>query len=181
MRSLLGQFINGDNVGSLGTNRVLKFEPITNGTSRYHTIRSSRNPAPKLQCPPIEFDMVWHVIPQRDPQPLNVCVESVLTGGKGPMETSEYIVNTLKALVQFTQPFLTRYILGTFRMLLCYLPNMFPKYFHHMPSGHMLRTLSHFGYILITLAHCKCIQHEPNFFQFDYHVIFGCMLGTFEE
>jgi len=29
------------------------------------------------------------------------------------METSEYIVNTLKTLVQFTQPFTTRYILGT--------------------------------------------------------------------
>jgi len=40
------------------------------------------------------------------------------------METSEYIVNTLKTLVQFTQPFTTRYILGTFQMLLCHLPNM---------------------------------------------------------
>jgi len=40
------------------------------------------------------------------------------------METSEYIVNTLKTLVQFTQPFTTRYILGTFEMLLCYLSNM---------------------------------------------------------
>ena len=50
-----------------------------------------------------------------------------------------------------------------------------------MPNGHMLRTLGHFGYILITLAHCKCIQHEPNFFHFDQHVIFGCILGTFEE
>jgi len=37
------------------------------------------------------------------------------------METSEYIVNTLKALVQFTQPFPTRYILGTFQMSLCHL------------------------------------------------------------
>jgi len=44
--------------------------------------------------------------------------------GRGPMETSEYIVNTLKTLVQFTQPFTTRYILGTFEMLLCYLSNM---------------------------------------------------------
>ena len=44
--------------------------------------------------------------------------------GRGPMETSEYIVNTLKTLVQFTQPFTTRYILGTFQMLLCYLSNM---------------------------------------------------------
>jgi len=42
------------------------------------------------------------------------------------METSEYIVNTLKTLVQFTQPFTTRYILGTFQMLLCYLSNMLP-------------------------------------------------------
>jgi len=40
------------------------------------------------------------------------------------METSEYIVNTLKALVQFTQPFPTRYILGIFEMLLCHLSNM---------------------------------------------------------
>jgi len=46
--------------------------------------------------------------------------------GRGPMETSEYIVNTLKTLVQFTQPFTTRYILGTFKMLLCHLPNMLP-------------------------------------------------------
>ena len=36
--------------------------------------------------------------------------------GRGPMETSDYIVNTLKTLVQFTQPFTTRYILGTFQM-----------------------------------------------------------------
>ena len=36
--------------------------------------------------------------------------------GRGPMETSDYIVNTLKTLVQFTQPFTTRYILGTFEM-----------------------------------------------------------------
>jgi len=95
--------------------------------------------------------------------------------GQGPMETSEHIVNTLKALVRFTQPFPTRYILGTFEMLLCYLPNMlslitfkmvvqmFPKYFQHMPSGYMLRTSDHFGYILITLAH------------------FGHMLETFVE
>jgi len=61
------------------------------------------------------------------------------------------------------------------------LSEMFLKYFQHMPNGHMLRTLGHFGYILITLAHCKCVQHEPNFFHFDQHVIFGCMLGTFEE
>jgi len=40
------------------------------------------------------------------------------------METSDYIVNTLKTLVQFTQPFTTRYILGTFEMLLCHLSNM---------------------------------------------------------
>jgi len=46
--------------------------------------------------------------------------------GRGPMETSEYIVNTLKTLVQFTWPFTTRYILGTFQMLLCHLPNMLP-------------------------------------------------------
>jgi len=40
------------------------------------------------------------------------------------METSDYIVNTLKTLVQFTQPFTTRYILGTFQMLPCHLSNM---------------------------------------------------------
>ena len=44
--------------------------------------------------------------------------------GQGPMETSDYIVNTLKTLVQFTQPFTTRYILGTFQMLPCHLSNM---------------------------------------------------------
>jgi len=40
------------------------------------------------------------------------------------METSCCIVDTLNALIQFTQPFPTRYILGTFQMLLCHLPNM---------------------------------------------------------
>jgi len=44
--------------------------------------------------------------------------------GQGPMETSDYIVNTLKTLVQFTQPFTTRYILETFQMLPCHLSNM---------------------------------------------------------
>ena len=44
--------------------------------------------------------------------------------GRGPMETSDYIVNTLKTLVQFTRPFTTRYILGTFQMLPCHLSNM---------------------------------------------------------
>jgi len=40
------------------------------------------------------------------------------------MEISDYIVGTLKTLVQFTQPFTAGYILGTFEMLLCHLPNM---------------------------------------------------------
>jgi len=44
--------------------------------------------------------------------------------GRGPMETSDYIVNTLKTLVQFTQPFTTRYILETFQMLPYHLSNM---------------------------------------------------------
>jgi len=43
------------------------------------------------------------------------------------METSKYIVNTLKSLVQFTQPFTTRYILGTFEMLLFHLPNIYSQ------------------------------------------------------
>jgi len=43
-------------------------------------------------------------------------VSSTCHWGRGPMETSDYIVNTLKTLVQFTQPFTTRYILGTFEM-----------------------------------------------------------------
>jgi len=87
------------------------------------------------------------------------------------MESSNYIVDTLKTLIQFTQSFPTRYILGTFEMLLYHLSNMlslitfkmvvqmFPKYFQHMSSGHMLRTLARFGYIVMCLALASTFYH----------------------
>jgi len=78
------------------------------------------------------------------------------------METSEYIVNKLKTLVQFTQPFTTRYILGTFQMLLCHLPNMcsqdnisnisrvVPEMFLMCPNSCMVITMKNFGIMLNT-------------------------------
>ena len=74
------------------------------------------------------------------------------------METSEYIVNTLKALVQFTQPIPTRYILGTFEMIL----ELFLK-----NSQHVSKQLygdyneDHAEYIYNVIKMSQCFQDVP--------------------
>jgi len=66
------------------------------------------------------------------------------------MEIRDYIMSTLKALVQFAQPFITRYILGTFQMFL----RLFLKCSQHVPKNHMVIKVKNFGLMLNTFTMC---------------------------
>jgi len=52
---------------------------------------------------------------------------------------------------------------------------MFQKYFHHMPNGHILKTLAHFDDIL------NVFSMIPKFFIVITIQLFGHMSGTFQE
>ena len=109
------------------------------------------------------------------------------------METSEYIVNTLKSLVQFTQPFTTRYILGTFQMLLCYLSNMclqnnisnvsriIPQMFPTCTQKSHADQIEKIGLMLNTFTMCQCNQDVSKMTQCFQHVPTRHMLEIFWE
>jgi len=106
---------------------------------------------------------------------------------------SDYIVNTLKTLVQFTQPFTTRYILETFQMLPCHSSNMclqnnisnvsriLPQMFPTCTQKSHGDQSEKIGLMLNTFTMCQCNQDVSKMAQCSQHVPIRHMVEIFWE